>query len=58
MTGFEKFKLALKNAEEKRNEELQNDIKKVRNVVEKILTMAMENTANIARTRYTGLEMF
>lgn len=58
MTGFEKFKLALKNAEEKRNEELQNDIKKVHNVVEKILTMAMENTANIARTRYTGLEMF
>ncbi len=58
MTGFEKFKLALKNAEEKRNEELQNDIKKVRNVVDKILTMAMENTANIARTRYTGLEMF
>lgn len=58
MAGFEKFKMALKKAEEERHEELQNDIKKVRNVVEKILTMAMENTASVSRTQYSGLEMF
>ncbi|MBS4760792.1 MAG: hypothetical protein KHX03_08865 [Clostridium sp.] len=58
MAGFEKFKMALKKAEEQKYEELQKDLKKVRNVVEKILTMAMENTANVARTKYAGLEMF
>ena len=58
MAGFEKFKMALKNAEDQKYEELQQDLKKVKNVVEKILTMAMENTANVARTRYAGLEMF
>lgn len=57
MTAFQKFKLALKKAEEKRHEELQQDIKKVRNVVEKILTMAFENTASVSRTKYAGLEM-
>ena len=58
MAGFEKFKNALKKSEEKRYEELKEDIKKVRNVVEKILTMAMENTANSARASYAGLDMF
>ena len=58
MAGFEKFKMALKNAEDQKYEELQQDLKKVKNVVEKILTMAMENTANVARTKYAGLEMF
>jgi hypothetical protein len=58
MAGFEKFKNALKKAEEERHEELQQDIRKVRNVIEKVLSMAMENTANVARTRYSGLEMF
>lgn len=56
--NFKKFKIALKKAEEERQEELKQDVKKVRNVVEKILTMAMENTANTARTNYAGLEMF
>lgn len=56
--SFKNFKNALKKAEEKRQEELTEDIKKVRNIVEKILTMAMENTANVSRTNYAGLEMF
>ena len=58
MTGFEKFKLALKKAEEKRNEDLNRDIAKVKAVIDKVLKMAFENTANIARTKYAGLEMF
>ena len=58
MAGFEKFKNALKKAEDERHEELQNDVKKVRAAVEKFLKMAMESTANVARTQYTGLEMF
>lgn len=58
MASFEKFKMALKNVEEKNYEELQNDVKKVRTVVEKILTMALENTAQVSRTTYAGTEMF
>ena len=58
MTGFEKFKNAIKRNEEQRYEELRKDVKKVKNIVEKILTMAMENTANKARTSYAGLDMF
>ena len=58
MNRFEKFKNALNKVEEQRYQELQNDVKKVRDVVEKVLTMAMESTANVARTQYTGLEQF
>ena len=58
MAGFEKFKNALKKNEEQRYEQLKDDVKKVRNVVEKILTMAMENSANKARASYAGLDMF
>ncbi len=58
MAGFEKFKMALKKAEEQKYEELQKDLKKVKTVIEKVLSMAMENTANVARTKYAGLEMF
>ena len=56
--NFKKFQKALKKAEEERQQELKQDIAKVRSTVEKILTMAMENTANTARTNYAGLEMF
>lgn len=56
--NFKKFKIALRKAEEERQEELKQDVKKVRNVVEKILTMAMENTASLSRANYAGLEMF
>lgn len=58
MANLEKFEKALRKAEEERHEELKNDVAKVRNVVEKILTMAIENTANVSRTNYAGLEMF
>lgn len=58
MTGFEKFKNALKKVEDEKYAVLQEDIKKVRNVVEKILTMAFENTAQVSRTNYAGMEMF
>jgi len=56
--NFKKFKMALKKAEEQKQEELKQDVTKVRNVIERILKMAMENTANTARTNYAGLEMF
>ena len=58
MASFEKFKKELKKVEEQKYEELQNDVKKVRNVVEKILKMALENTAQVTRTSYAGTEMF
>ncbi len=58
MYSFQKFKNALKESEIERQEVLKKDIEKVRNTVEKFLKMAMESTANVARTQYTGLEMF
>lgn len=57
MAGFEKFKTALKNVETQKYEELQNDVKNVKNVIEKILKMALENTAQVTRSSYAGLEM-
>ena len=51
MYSFQKFKNALKESEIERQEVLKN-------TVEKFLKMAMESTANVARTQYTGLEMF
>ena len=56
MANFEKFKLALKKLDEQRYAELQEDVKKVRNVVEKILKLAFENTAQVARTNYAGVD--
>ena len=58
MYSFQKFKNALKESEVERQEVLKKDIEKVRNAIEKFLKMSMESTANIARTQYTGLEMF
>ena len=58
MYSFQKLKNALKESEIERQEVLKKDIEKVRNTVEKFLKMAMESTANVARTQYTGLEMF
>ena len=58
MYSFQKNKNALKQSEEERQEILKKDIEKVRAAVEKFLTMAMENTASVARTQYSGLEMF
>lgn len=58
MSDFEKFNAALKKNEEAKFSELQSDIKKVRNVVEKMLTSFFECSANQARTNYSGLEMY
>lgn len=57
MANFEKFKLALKKLEEQKYAELREDVKKVRNVVEKILKLAFENTAQVARTNYAGIDI-
>ena len=57
MANFEKFKLALKKLEEQKYAELREDVKKVRNVVEKILKLALENTAQVARTNYAGIDI-
>lgn len=60
MYGFDfyKFKLALKKLEEENYLRLQEDVKKVRNFVEKALATMLESTASKARTNYAGLEMY
>ena len=58
MSDYEKFNAALRKNEEEKYSELQNDIKKVRNIVEKMLTSFFESTANQAKTNYYGLEMY
>lgn len=59
MLGFnyEKFKNALKAAELKKQEELKQDIEKVKTFIEKVLTHMLENTAHMAKTNYPGIEL-
>ena len=58
MYSFERFKEALRKREEDRFEALKAEVKKVRAVIEKILTMCLESTSNLARTNYNGLDMY
>lgn len=57
MANFEKFQNALKKAEEKRNQELNEDIRTVRSMIEKFLKLAFENTAHETRVNYAGMDM-
>jgi hypothetical protein len=59
MYGFDfyKFKLALKEAEKNNYAGLREDVRKVRDYVEKILSSVLECSANQARTNYIGREM-
>ena len=56
--NFEKFKLALKKREEERYAKLQEEIRKLRDNIEKVLTMFFESTTSKAQTRYSGLGMY
>ncbi len=60
MAGFnyEKFKEALKRREEESFAALKAEVAKVRDYVEKMLALFCENSANQARTNYSGLEMY
>ena len=58
MTNYEKFKQALKRRQEESYELLMQEVKKVKETVEKLLTLAFECSASQARTNYTGLEMY
>lgn len=58
MYSFEKFKEALKKREEERFQALKLEIKKVREIIEKILTKCLESSSNLARTNYQGLDMY
>ena len=57
MLNFKKFKEALRKRDEERYLMLQNEIKKMRDNIEKFLTMFLESTSNQARTSYGGLEI-
>lgn len=58
MTNYEKFKQALKRRQEESYELLMQEVKKVKETVERLLTLAFESSASQARTNYTGLEMY
>ena len=58
MTNYEKFKQALKRRQEESYELLMQEVKKVKETVERLLTLAVESSASQARTNYTGLEMY
>ena len=59
MLGFnyDSFKEALRVAEQKKHDEVRQDTQKVKAFVEKMLTLMFENTANMARTEYQGIEL-
>ena len=58
MTGYEKFKQALKKRQEESYELLMQEVKKVKETIEKILTLILETSANDARVKYSGLDMY
>lgn len=55
---FENLKKALKRKEEENYAKLREEVKKVRATIEKILTMILESSASVAKTNYSGLEMY
>ena len=55
---FENLKKALKRKEEENYAKLREEVKKVRATIEKVLTMILESSANVAKTNYSGLEMY
>ena len=59
MLGFDynKFKAAIRVAEQKKHEELKEDVIKVKAFIEMLLTMMFENTAHAARTEYQGIDL-
>jgi len=54
---YKEFKMALKRYEEKKFEELKAEIKKMKESIEKMLTLCFESSASQARTNYSGLDM-
>jgi hypothetical protein len=60
MVNFDlnKFEEAKQNVNEAEYEKVRSDVKTVRSIIEKMLTLALENSANLTRTNYAGLEMF
>lgn len=57
MTNFERFKQALKKKREEEYAKLQLEVKKMKQTIERFLTLAFECTASQAKTNYSGLEM-
>lgn len=54
---YNKFKTALKRVEEEKFTELEKDVNKVKDFIEKALTLSLESSSNRARTSYPGLEL-
>lgn len=58
MYNYENFKNAIKKYEEKRYQELRKEVKKVKNCIEKMLTLFFESSSGKAQSNYNGLEMY
>ena len=58
MSNWEKFKQALKKREEEKYEALKAEVKKLRENIEKMLTLFFESTTSKSQTNYSGLGMF
>ena len=59
MLGFnyQEFKSAIRAAEQKKHQELKEDVIQVKAFIEMALTMMFENTAHQARTEYQGIDL-
>lgn len=59
MLGFDynRFKAALKKAEDENYARLLCEIQKVKVFVEKALTLFLESSTNLAETNYTGVQL-
>ena len=58
MSNYERFKKALKEYEEKKFQELQAEVKKMKENIEHFLTLFFESTASKSQTRYSTLNMY
>lgn len=58
MSSYEKFKQALKKRQEESYAMLLQEVKKMKETIEKILSLILETSASDARSNYSGLEMY
>lgn len=55
--NYNEFKAGIQKVKEEKYNELVNELNQMQNFFEKILTMSLESTANIARMNYPGIDL-
>lgn len=51
------FKSAIQKIKDEKHNELINEVNQINAFIEKVLTMALENNANMSRMNYPGVDL-